>query len=149
MNKPTRTTTRTRTPSRKETAKDWNLQGWLPLAAVAAMFAYVVYTRQPQVEPRPQPQPTVSIESTVKSVKEANAKALADAFEDAANQVEQGKFKYARELLEYMQPITKAAREQANKPFDLMIGQTIPDELSGKEKEVAAELRRIAKAWLK
>lgn len=124
-------------------------QNWIPWAAMAALLAYVLYTRQPSDNSGPQPQPTVSVEATVKSVKAANAKALSDAFEDAANQVEQGKFKFARELLEYMQPITKAAREQSNKPFDLMIGQTIPDEFAGKEKEVAAELRRIAKAWLK
>jgi hypothetical protein len=122
---------------------------------VVAVLGYLLFVRQPQPAPTPGPDDNkpapvvVSVESTVKQVKADQLKALAASFEDAAIQVEAGKFKYARELLEYMQPITKEAREAANKPFDLMVGQMIPDELAGKEKQVADDLRRIAKAWLK
>lgn len=125
---------------------------WLPWVAVAVL-AYFLFNKPTTVEPvDPTPTPIVEridINGTVKSVKAANFQSLSDAFEDAAKQVEAGKFKYARELLEYMQPITKSAREQSNKPFDWMIGQLIPDELAGKEKQVADDLRKVAKAWLK
>jgi len=127
---------------------------WLPWVAVAVM-AYFLFNKPVAVEPvDPTPTPTpiverIDINGTVKSVKAANLQSLSDAFEDAAKQVEAGKFKFARELLEYMQPITKSAREQSNKPFDLMIGQLIPDELTGKEKQVADDLRKVAKAWLR
>jgi len=125
---------------------------WLPWVAVAVL-AYFLFNKPTTVEPvDPTPTPIVErvdINGTIKSVKAANLQSLSDAFEDAAKQVESGKFKFARELLEYMQPITKSAREQSNKPFDLMIGQLIPDELAGKEKQVADDLRKVAKAWLK
>ena len=129
-----------------------DISKWLPWVAVAVL-AYFLFNKPTTVEPvDPTPTPIVEridINGTVKSVKAANLQSLSDAFEDAAKQVEAGKFKYARELLEYMQPITKSAREQSNKPFDLMIGQLIPDELAGKEKQVADDLRKVAKAWLK
>ena len=129
-----------------------DISKWLPWVAVAVL-AYFLFNKPTTVEPvDPTTTPIVEridINATVKSVKAANLQSLTDAFEDAAKQVEAGKFKYARELLEYMQPITKSAREQSNKPFDLMIGQLIPDELAGKEKQVADDLRKVAKAWLK
>ena len=131
---------------------DNDFSKWLPWVAVAVL-AYFLFNKPSTVEPvDPTPTPIVErvdINGTIKSVKAANLQSLSDAFEDAAKQVEAGKFKFARELLEYMQPITKSAREQSNKPFDLMIGQLIPDELAGKEKQVADDLRKVAKAWLK
>jgi len=122
---------------------NWNI------IVIASLGVFVWYQSRntPTVEPKPKPTPT--IEATVKDVKNENLKQLSKAFSDAATQVENKKFQYARELLEYMQSITKAAREQSNKPFDLMLGQMIPDELVGHEKEVADGLRRIAAAWLK
>lgn len=134
------------------TTTDNDFSKWLPWVAVAVL-AYFLFNKPTTVEPvDPTPTPIVEridINGTVKSVKAANLQSLSDAFEDAAKQVESGKFKFARELLEYMQPITKSAREQSNKPFDLMIGQLIPDELTGKEKQVAEDLRKVAKAWLR
>ena len=125
---------------------------WLPWVAVAVVIYFWNQSRQqPTVDPVVPPSPVerIDINGTVKAVKAANVQALSDAFEDAAKQVEAGKFKFARELLEYMQPLTKSAREQSNKPFDLMIGQIVPDELAGKEKQVADDLRKVAKAWLR
>lgn len=122
---------------------------------VVAVLGYLLFVRQPSPAPTPGPDDNkpapvvVSIDSTVKQVKADQLKALATSFETLATEVEAGKFKYARELLEYMKPLTKEAREAANKPFDLMIGQMIPDELAGKEKQVAEDLRKVAKAWLK
>ena len=131
---------------------DNDFSKWLPWVAVAVL-AYFLFNKPVVVEPvDPTPTPIVEridINGTIKSVKAANLQSLSDAFEDAAKQVESGRFKFARELLEYMQPITKSAREQSNKPFDLMIGQLIPDELTGKEKQVADDLRKVAKAWLR
>lgn len=128
-------------------SKKSEVNPWLIVAVLAV--GYLLWTRQPAPSPTPDNNTVASIDATIKQVKADQLKALAKSFDDAANQVEAGKFKYARELLEYMQPITKSAREQANKPFDLMIGQMIPDELVGKEKQVADDLRKVAKAWLK
>jgi hypothetical protein len=120
---------------------------------VVAVLGYLLFVRQPSPAPGPddnKPAPVVvSIESTVKQVKADQLKALATSFETLASEVEAGRFRYSRELLEYMKPLTKEAREASNKPFDLMIGQMIPDELAGKEKQVADDLRKVAKAWLK
>jgi hypothetical protein len=130
-------------------------QQYLPWIVVAVL-GYMLFARQPApVPPTPGPDDNrpvpvvVSIESTVKQVKADQLKALATSFETLASEVEAGKFKYARELLEYMNPLTKEAREAANKPFDLMVGNMIPDELTGKEKQVADDLRKVAKAWLR
>lgn len=130
------------------TTKETN---WLPWVFLAVGIYFWNISEQKTVDPVVPPSPVdrIDINGTVKAVKAANVQALSDAFEDAAKQVESGKFKFARELLEYMQPLTKSAREQSNKPFDLMIGQIVPDELSGKEKQVADDLRKVAKAWLK
>jgi hypothetical protein len=124
---------------------------WLPWVFLAVGIYFWKISEEKPVDPVVPPSPVerIDINGTVKAVKAANEQALSDAFEDAAKQVEAGKFKFARELLEYMQPLTKSAREQSNKPFDLMIGQLIPDELTGKEKQVADDLRKVAKAWLR
>ena len=130
------------------TTKETN---WLPWVFLAVGIYFWNISEQKTVDPVVPPSPVdrIDINGTVKAVKAANVQALSDAFEDAAKQVEAGKFKFARDLLEYMQPLTKSAREQSNKPFDLMIGQIVPDELSGKEKQVADDLRKVAKAWLR
>ena len=129
-----------------------DISKWLPWVAVAVLAYFVFQNKQETTDPitpTPTPIERIDVNGTVKAVKAANVQALSDAFEDAAKQVEAGKFKFARELLEYMQPLTKSAREQSNKPFDLMIGQIVPDELAGKEKQVADDLRKVAKAWLR
>lgn len=124
------------------------------MIVAAVVVAYLLWTRPaPQPVPEPdhddKPRPVATIDSVVKQVKADQLKALSASFETLADEVEAGKFKYAREVLEYMQPLTKEARQAANKPFDLLIGQMIPDELAGKEKQVADDLRKVAKAWLK
>ena len=130
------------------TTKETN---WLPWVFLAVGIYFWNISEHKTVDPVVPPSPVdrIDINGTVKAVKAANVQVLSDAFEDAAKQVEAGKFKFARDLLEYMQPLTKSAREQSNKPFDLMIGQIVPDELSGKEKQVADDLRKVAKAWLR
>ena len=119
--------------------KQPNYLGIIVLVAVG----FWLYNQKPDSKP----EPVVTVESATKAVFPATAKGYAAAFEDAAKQVEASKFKYARELLEYLKPLTTQARIDAQKPFDVTLGTQIPDEIAGHEVEVAALLRRVAKSW--
>jgi len=72
-------------------------------------------------------------------------------FNLAADKVEKGEIKTDKELFDFIQPATKAAREQANKPFDMSLEMTLPrnedGSFAGKEIEAGKVLRRIAKSW--
>jgi 4-aminobutyrate aminotransferase-like enzyme len=115
---------------------------------IAALVGYIFYSQQTKVEPKPDPKPdVVTIEKATAGVLPMTAKGYREAFEDAANQVDAKKFKYARELLEYLKPLTASARETASKTFDVTLGTQIPDEITDHEAEVSALLRRIAKSW--
>jgi hypothetical protein len=120
---------------------------YLPWIAVAVL-GYMLYSQQTKVEPKPDPKPdVVTIEKATAGVLPMTAKGYREAFEDAANQVDAKKFKYARELLEYLKPLTTSARETASKTFDVTLGAQIPDEITDHEAEVSALLRRVAKSW--
>jgi len=115
---------------------------------VVALLGYMLWSNQTKVEPKPDPKPdVVTIEKATASVLPMTAKGYREAFEDAANQVDAKKFKYARELLEYLKPLTTSAREAASKTFDVTLGAQIPDEITDHEAEVSALLRRVAKSW--
>jgi len=72
-------------------------------------------------------------------------------FLEAASKVEKGEIKTDKELFDFVQPATKAAREQANKPFDLSLEMTLPRNddgtFAGKEIEAGKILRKIARSW--
>lgn len=115
---------------------------------VVALAGYMLWSQQMKVEPKPDPKPdVVTIEKVTANVLPMTAKGYQAAFEDAANQVDSKKFKYARELLEYLKPITTEARVNAHKTFDVTLGTQIPDEITNHEAEVSALLRRVAKSW--
>ena len=116
---------------------------------VVALVGYMLYSQQAKLpEPKPDPKPdVVSIEKATAGVLPMTAKGYQAAFEEAANQVDAKKFKYARELLEYLKPLTTSAREAASKTFDVTLGTQIPDEITDHEAEVSALLRRAAKSW--
>ena len=126
-----------------------NCLPWL----IAAGLGYLLWTRQDAApEPSPDPKPTVvAIEKATANV---FARMKADnkiAFEQAADKVERGKIKSDKELFDFIQPLTKLARELANKPFDIALEMTLPrnedGSFAGKEIEAAKVLRRVAKSW--
>lgn len=128
--------------------KETNYATWL-LGAVVLFQAYLMWNQQSTKPIDPDvPKPVVvSIEKATAGVLPLTAKGYREAFEDAANQVDAKKFKYARELLEYLKPLTAIARETASKTFDVTLGTQIPDEITDHEAEVSALLRRVAKSW--
>lgn len=89
-----------------------------------------------------------SIEATVKQVLPTQAKGFTEVFNEAAAKVEAKAIKSDRELLDFVKPATTKARQEANKPFDIMLEQSLPNgSFAGKEIEVSALLKRIAKSW--
>lgn len=74
---------------------------------------------------------------------------MAKAFEDVAVRIEAGEFKYARELFDAVKPLVQKAGVATEGQFNLMLGQITPDEITGNEKTVAEDWRKVAKAWLK
>jgi len=126
---------------------------YLPWIAVA-ILGYLLYSQQTKQDPKPvDPTPVVNvtIEKATAGVLLAMKFENARVFNEAAVKVESGAIKTDKELFDFLQPATKAAREQANKPFDLSLEMTLPRNEDGtfsqKEKEAAAILRRIARSW--
>jgi len=120
------------------------------LVGIVAWLAYISSQRNQDPNPQPKPVPVVTVESVIKEVHPSQAKGFASSFALAADKVETKEIKSDRELLEFVKPLTTAARVEANKPFDALIEANIPNgEFAGKEAEVAAFLRKVAKAWTK
>lgn len=120
------------------------------LIGIVAWLAYISSQRNQDPNPQPKPVPVVTVESVIKELHPTQAKGFAYSFSLAADKVEAGQIKSDRELLEFVKPLTTAARVEANKPFDALIEANIPNgDFAGKEAEVAAFLRKVAKAWTK
>ena len=124
---------------------------YLPWIAVAVL-GYMLWSQQTKVEPKPDPKPdVVTIEKATAGVLAAMKIENARVFTEAANKVEKGELKTDKELFDFVQPATKLAREQANKPFDVSLEMTLPRNddgtFAGKEIEAGKVLRRIAKSW--
>lgn len=123
-------------------AKSQTTTYWI-IAAVG--FAAFFYFRAPDGKPIG---PSGSVESTTRSVFISQAKGNEAAFSQAADRVAAGEIRTDRQLLDYLKPLTQAARLEANKPFDVMFEQNIPDgEFGEKSADVAAFLRKVAKSW--
>lgn len=127
---------------------------YLPWIAVAVL-GYMLWSQQGKVEPKPDPKPDVPV---VVTIEKATASVLASmkienarVFNEAADKVEKGAIKTDRELFAFVQPATKLAREQANKPFDVSLEMTLPRNedgtFAGKEIEAGKVLRKVAKSW--
>ena len=126
---------------------------YLPWIAVAVL-GYLLWSQQTKVKPFDPdvPKPVVvSIEKATASVLASMKVENARVFTEAASKVEKGEIKTDKELFDFVQPATKLAREQANKPFDISLEMTLPRNddgtFSGKEIEAGRVLRRIAKSW--
>jgi len=127
---------------------------YLPWIAVAVL-GYMLWSNQTKVEPKPEPNPDVPVVVTIEkatagvlaSMKAENARV----FTEAANKVEKGELKTDKELFDFVQPATKLAREQANKPFDVSLEMTLPRNedgtFAGKEIEAGKVLRKVARSW--
>jgi hypothetical protein len=121
-----------------------------PWIAVA-FLGYMLWTKQ-DAAPSPEPKPVaVTIEKATSSVLATMKAENARVFLEAASKVESGEFKSDKELFAFVEPATKLAREQANKPFDISLDMTLPRNddgtFSGKEIEAGKVLRRIARSW--
>jgi len=119
---------------------------------IAAGLGYLLWTKDASPAPTPDPKPvTVTIEKATAGVLATIKAENARVFNEAASKVEKGEIKTDKELFDFVQPATKAAREQANKPFDLSLEMTLPrnddGSFTGKEIEAGKVLRRIAKSW--
>ena len=132
--------------------KEWELTSYLPWI-VTAVFGYLLWTKQDGApEPSPEPKPiVVTIEKATAGVLATMRAENARVFLEAASKVEKGEIKTDKELFDFVQPATKLAREQANKPFDMSLEMTLPrnddGSFAGKEIEAAKVLRRIAQSW--
>lgn len=125
---------------------------YLPWIAVAVL-GYMLWSQQPKVDPKPiDPKPVVvTIEKATAGILATMRTENARVFNEAANKVENGEIKTDRELFDFVQPATRLAREQANKPFDVSLEMTLPRNedgtFAGKEIEAGKVLRKVAKSW--
>jgi hypothetical protein len=133
------------------TMSDTKQSNWQWIAVVAVL-GYMLYSQQTKVEPKPAPKPdVVTIEKATAGVLSAMKAENARVFTEAANKVEKGEIKTDKELFDFVQPATKLAREQANKPFDVSLEMTLPRNddgtFAGKEIEAGKVLRKVARSW--
>ena len=123
---------------------------YLPWIAVAVL-GYMLWSNQTKVEPKPDVPVVVTIEKATASVLASMKVENARVFNEAASKVEKGELKTDKELFDFVQPATKLAREQANKPFDLAFDEALPrnddGSFQGREAEAARLLRKVAKSW--
>jgi hypothetical protein len=128
-----------------------DLTSYLPWIAVAVL-GYMLWTKDASPTPTPDPKPiTVTLEKATAGVLLTMRAENARVFNLAADKVERGEIRTDKELFDFIQPATKTAREQANKPFDLSLEMTLPrnedGSFAGKEIEAGKVLRRIARSW--
>lgn len=124
---------------------------WYVLLAGVAWMAWNSYSNVTPPGPQPEPAPVVSIERETKQVLAKIRTANARIFLEAADKVESETILTDKALFDFVRPATEAARKEANKPFDVSLDLSLPrnedGSFSGKEKEAAALLRRVAKSW--
>ena len=118
---------------------------------IALALGYMLWTKQ-ESAPSPEPKPvTVTIEKATAGVLATMRTENARVFLEAASKVESGEFKNDKQLFAFVEPATKAAREQANKPFDVALEMTLPRNedgtFAGKEIEAGKVLRKVARSW--
>ena len=133
-----------------QTLSDSKKPNYLVLLLVAGAVYWFATKRATDVTPTPTPAPS-QISEVVKSVFPTMRTEFRRVFEESATKVESGEITNDAQLFDFVQPATKAARESANKPFDTQLDLSLPrnddGSFTGKEKEAAALLRRIAQSW--
>jgi hypothetical protein len=118
-----------------------DLNKYLPWLIVAGL-GYMLWIKKPDDSPTP-----ASVEKITSQVFAEMRKSYGAAFNDAANEVESKRLQSDRQLLDFVKPKIEAARKQSQMSFDAMCEKELPESFLGKEAEVAALLRRIAKSW--
>lgn len=118
-----------------------DINKYLPWLIVAGL-GYMLWIKKPDDSQTP-----ASVEKTTSHVFAEMRKSYGATFNDAANEVESKRLQSDRQLLDYVKPKIEAARKEAQAPFDAMCERELPESFLGKEAEVAALLRRIAKSW--
>lgn len=132
--------------------KEITLMQAAPWVAIVVL-GYMLWTKQDATPgPTPEPKPVaVTIEKATAGVLATMKAESARIFSEAASKVENGEIKTDKELFDFVQPATKLAREQANKPFDIALEMNLPrnsdGSFAGKEIEAAKVLRKVAKSW--
>ncbi len=134
-----------------EKKADFDLASLVPWG-IALALGYMLWTKDASPAPTPDPKPVVvTIEKATSGVLATMKAENARVFNLAADKVEKGEIKTDKELFDFIQPATKASREQANKPFDIALEMTLPRNddgtFAGKEIEAGKVLRRVAKSW--
>ena len=131
-------------------ANQKDLAWWVLLAGVAWM-AWNSYSKVTPPGPQPEPVPSVSIEKETKAILAKIRTENARIFLEAADKVESGTILTDKALFDFVRPATEAARKEANKPFDVSLDASLPrnedGSFSGKEKEAANLLRKVARSW--
>lgn len=126
----------------------WQYAPWVAVAILGCMLWNKPAT--PVVDPVV-PVPVVSIEKDTKAILQTMRVENARIFADAADRVEKGLLKSDRELFDFIRPATEKARKEANRPFDVSLDLSLPrnedGSFSGKEKEAASLLRKVARSW--
>lgn len=117
---------------------------------MAGAVYWFATNRSTDVGPNPPPVPN-QLSDAVKSVLPTMKTEFRRIFEESASKVESGEITSDAQLFGFVNPATKAARETANKPFDTQLDLSLPrnddGSFTGKEKEVAAVLRKISQSW--
>lgn len=86
-------------------------QNWVPWIAMAGLLAYVIYTRQPSVEPGPQPQPTFTVSQAFDNACADWRKSHVEALKGMAALTTD------EEKLKFFNDTVSAGRERAFKPY--------------------------------
>ena len=116
-------------------------------------IGYLLLTRQPSSPtPTPDPKPvTVTIEKATAGVFPLVRSEHTRIFNKAADMIRSKEIKHDKELFDYVNAATKAAREAASKPFDVAFEATLPRDAEGSflnmEEQAAKVLERVAKSW--
>ncbi len=128
------------------------LQQWGPAGLAVVAMLGIMYWKNLRVDPTPTPGPKpASVEKVVETLQKELRKGHAETFEQAAELVKSKQLSTDKELFDFVQPALVSLRAEKQRPFDQMFQMSLPrgedGTFSGKESEVEAFLRRIAKAW--
>ena len=119
---------------------------------VALVLGYMLWTKDTAPGPTPDPKPiTVTLEKATAGVYPTIRSENARIFYEAAKKLRSKEIQFDRQLFDYVNSATKAAREAANKPFDVAFEATLPRGEDGSflnmEEQAAKVLERVAKSW--
>jgi hypothetical protein len=119
---------------------------------VAIVLGYMLWTKDATPGPTPDPKPiTVTLEKATSGIYPTIRSENARIFYEAAKKIRSKEIQFDKQLFDYVNAATKAAREAANKPFDVAFEATLPRDEEGSflnmEEQAAKVLERIAKSW--